>query len=468
MAVKLIDLQLIYGVAGAREKFEDLASKLVKGEQPDADKVRIEQGDGGIDVYVGALSDPDGIDVYQCKFYPMGLEDAQKEQIRKSYRNCRDSKKFKTKSWVICLPVDLTIDEKKWFEDWRTKQASAGIVIGDPWGAMKLESLLYQAKNRGLKESFFKDEYLTQIRDLHHMMTRLLADLATRDSVSESSRRDEQRAIEEAKQEEYISTFVKELQVRRASLTRLPAKKLSEIQQARRAKVAHPSEVIEKAMKQCGYFGLVIHPTDKFDKQRFGSINECWDKLQSHQLERDNYHIPGINHQRRESGHDWVGSSNVLDYYADAWRLSQRGVFAYSTVCFSNAYLVSKLAESAKNGRLIPNLSQRSLDVREAVGLLTLMFAFAAKFAEVLPDDDTFHIDISFLNTESRVLVQARSPLSLRGEYRCSQKNLENRWNCSRKELAADSKKLAVRAAIWFFERFNWSYLSEEVVEQFL
>ena len=38
MAIKLIDLQLIYGVAGAREKFEDLASQLVKSEQPNADK----------------------------------------------------------------------------------------------------------------------------------------------------------------------------------------------------------------------------------------------------------------------------------------------------------------------------------------------------------------------------------------------------------------------------------------------
>jgi hypothetical protein len=36
MAVRLIDLQLIYGVAGAREKFEELASQLVKGDQPQA------------------------------------------------------------------------------------------------------------------------------------------------------------------------------------------------------------------------------------------------------------------------------------------------------------------------------------------------------------------------------------------------------------------------------------------------
>jgi hypothetical protein len=70
MAVKLIDLQLIYGVAGAREQFDELVSKLVKQEHLEAGKVRVGQGDGGIDVYVGELNDPGGIEVYQCKFFP--------------------------------------------------------------------------------------------------------------------------------------------------------------------------------------------------------------------------------------------------------------------------------------------------------------------------------------------------------------------------------------------------------------
>src|SRR4051812_7775906 len=105
MAVKLIDLQLIYGVAGARDKFEDLVSHLVKGEQPDAGKVRITQGDGGIDVHVGDLTDPAGIDVYQCKFFPQGIGDTQKAQVRDAFHSCRDSTNFKTKKWVLCIPV---------------------------------------------------------------------------------------------------------------------------------------------------------------------------------------------------------------------------------------------------------------------------------------------------------------------------------------------------------------------------
>ena len=90
MAVKLPDLQVIYGIAGARGQFEDLTSKLMKSEEPSADKVRVKKGDGGIDVHVGDLSDPAGIDVYQCKFFPQGLGDSQKRQISDSFKQCRD------------------------------------------------------------------------------------------------------------------------------------------------------------------------------------------------------------------------------------------------------------------------------------------------------------------------------------------------------------------------------------------
>src|SRR5262245_14945087 len=180
MAVKLIDLQLIYGVDGARGKFEDLAAQLVTGEQPDASKVRLEQGDDGIDVHVGDLADAAGIDVEQCKLLPQGLGKSQKAQVRESCRRCRDSANYKLKRWMLCLPVDLSVDEKRWFEDWKGKQASFGIVIEDPWTATKLEGLLYQQRNRGLKETFFKEEHLAEIREMHTTLQRLVAEIAAR------------------------------------------------------------------------------------------------------------------------------------------------------------------------------------------------------------------------------------------------------------------------------------------------
>jgi hypothetical protein len=164
MAVKLTHLQLIYGVAGARENFEDLTVQLIRSERPDAERVRIVRGDGGIDAHDGSLADPSGVDVFQVKFFPDGIGDSQKGQIRDSFSTVRDSKKFKTRRWTLCLPIDLSIDEKGWFDTWKGNQTSTGIDIRPVWGATKLEGLLYEPKNRGVKEAFFKEEHLELLR----------------------------------------------------------------------------------------------------------------------------------------------------------------------------------------------------------------------------------------------------------------------------------------------------------------
>src|SRR5688500_12931263 len=57
MAVILTVLQLIYGKAGAREKFEELTAHLIRSERPDTERIRIVHGDGGIDAHEGGLSD---------------------------------------------------------------------------------------------------------------------------------------------------------------------------------------------------------------------------------------------------------------------------------------------------------------------------------------------------------------------------------------------------------------------------
>jgi hypothetical protein len=43
-----------------------------------------------------------------------------------------------------------------------------------------LEGLLYREKNIGIKEEFFKEEHLTQIRESHAMLQQLMTDLTTR------------------------------------------------------------------------------------------------------------------------------------------------------------------------------------------------------------------------------------------------------------------------------------------------
>jgi hypothetical protein len=178
MAVKLTHLQLIYGVAGAREKFEELIAHLIRSERPDTERIRIVRGDGGIDAHEGNLTEPAGVDVYQIKFFPDGIGDSQKAQIRDSFNRVRESNAFTTKSWTLCLPIDMSLDEKKWFDGWKENQSAAGIDIRPVWSAFHLEGLLYMEKNRYLREAFFQEEHLKQIRDMHSFLHKLLDDFS--------------------------------------------------------------------------------------------------------------------------------------------------------------------------------------------------------------------------------------------------------------------------------------------------
>lgn len=180
VAIKLTHLQLHWGLAGARDKFEDMVSQLIHVVRPDSQRVRVVRGDAGLDSFDGSLSDPLGIDVFQMKFFPDGIEKSQKNQIRDSFASARDSKKFKVKSWTLCLPIDMSADETEWFEDWTKTQSSTGIVINKPWGALHIEGLLLLDKNQGIRHSFFREENPELLRAQAASLEKILHELVKR------------------------------------------------------------------------------------------------------------------------------------------------------------------------------------------------------------------------------------------------------------------------------------------------
>ena len=111
------------------------------------------------------------------KFFPMAIGESQKAQIHDSFTTTRKSDQFKAKTWTLCIPIDMSLDEKKWFDTWKDSQTSSGIEI-NLWSGTHLEGILFDKKNEGIKEEFFKEEYLTQIRDSHQMLLLLLEQLS--------------------------------------------------------------------------------------------------------------------------------------------------------------------------------------------------------------------------------------------------------------------------------------------------
>jgi hypothetical protein len=432
MAVKLIDLQLIYGIAGAQGKFDHLVSQLVKREQPDADNVRIEHGDGGVDVFVGDLAAPEGIDVYQCKFFPRGLGDSQKEQIRKSYRTCRDSTHFKTKRWTLCLPVDLSIQERKWFEEWRHEHAADAIHIENPWDATRLEGLLYQEKNTGLIEAFFKQEYLTQIREMHGMMQALVDRVNELVQAIQADQEKAKATDARLRQAHYAEDFFKGC-------------------------IQHHAELLDECTehvrgKQPSYWHVLIRPSRIPDRPRLESLRECSEAVRACQVGQVGWRLPETTNMEHTGGQEWFGG-DVKHSPVESWRLSQKGLFAYAT--------------TIPNAAGASQISQPRLSIDVAVAMMTLVFRFAAKLSDKVfdPNDGTVETTIRWTNILGRPLHLDRG--SLRRSYSSNVPELENTWRCPREVLRTEPDRLAREATLWFFERFNWQYLSEEMVTDF-
>ncbi len=143
-----------YGDEGARGIFEKICSELFYawfGEN--AHNIRVSQGDSGIDVLVGDFSKP--IENYQCKYFIDGIGDSQKQQIRSSFESAVNSKNYKMKKWVLCVPCCLTAKEFKWWSTWSAKKKkSSGIDISLFDGGY----LITQLKKFDIYEKNFDDD----------------------------------------------------------------------------------------------------------------------------------------------------------------------------------------------------------------------------------------------------------------------------------------------------------------------
>jgi len=112
-------LQMLGGIPGQREIFEDICRKVVRSEHPGAWSPREYKGDDGIDILVG--DSKTGVNIYQVKFFREGVGDSQRAQIRESYDRILEAEDL-VKSWTLMLPLELSIEEMRWFKGWKMKK----------------------------------------------------------------------------------------------------------------------------------------------------------------------------------------------------------------------------------------------------------------------------------------------------------------------------------------------------------
>ena len=164
---KWTDLVLIHGnEEGARAAFERACESIIRAKHPQKKvrAVRVASGDCGIDIYVGELG-VTPIDVYQCKYFFNGVNESQKSQIRSSHDTACGNDKFTVGNWFLCIPVDFSVSESKWFDGWAAKKTV-------PTTLVPAAELLKWAEELGLASTIFHrtdslklDEILVRLKE---------------------------------------------------------------------------------------------------------------------------------------------------------------------------------------------------------------------------------------------------------------------------------------------------------------
>lgn len=117
---------------GARVLFERLIVALMRLKYRDAANLRAKQGDWGIDCFSGSLAGGTII-AWQAKYFINGVGQSQQKNIRGSLNaivQASQEKKFKLTSWTLCIPCQLSPDERRWWEQWKKRsEKKTGIKI---------------------------------------------------------------------------------------------------------------------------------------------------------------------------------------------------------------------------------------------------------------------------------------------------------------------------------------------------
>lgn len=146
-------------IEGARVLFERLVVALMRKVHGDVANVRAKRGDWGIDCFSGTLAGGSVV-VWQAKYFLDGLGDDQQGEIRKSFKslmNAADQHGFKVTTWTLCVPCQLSPDERRWWDGWKARNEKAFGVMIDLKDEDGLRELLYTRDAEAILYGTFGD-----------------------------------------------------------------------------------------------------------------------------------------------------------------------------------------------------------------------------------------------------------------------------------------------------------------------
>jgi len=154
-----------YKIEGARSYFEEICTALLVKKFPEENikSPRVSKGDGGIDIFIGELGNSK-VDIFQCKFFLNRLGASQKQQISASFRTVILAEDFTSRSWTLCLPLQLSKEEHIWWAQWKERQEKEYELRTDFIRLMDGLDLIEGMKQYGLYDKVFDEDLKQDIK----------------------------------------------------------------------------------------------------------------------------------------------------------------------------------------------------------------------------------------------------------------------------------------------------------------
>jgi hypothetical protein len=143
-----------FGAEGARYAFESLIAQLVRLEHDDARRVQVRQGDGGLDVICGSISD--ALHVWQAKFFHPRFDRHHERSVASSLAAAMTTAAETgavLQTWTLCIPCDLDLKGHKWWSEFVAHHAEIDIRL---WARADLEAKLLGPDGRDVRFAYFE------------------------------------------------------------------------------------------------------------------------------------------------------------------------------------------------------------------------------------------------------------------------------------------------------------------------